>query len=351
MPTLKQERVFENDAFGRTRPGAKIYTYEAGTNTQKATYTDVALKYENPWPLVADGAGVFPQAFLASGGYKLVYTDSDDVQFDERDNINVAEKNIITTSDFYFSTLVDLKQGISINGDSINLQVGQVARTVGNVTETDGIGAEWLIVAAGTGSADDDLYADLDNGLQAQRLFNQLYTDRNLGEIADAGSSAQAEARTNIGAQAEPAAISGYLSANSFYITDNTNSSAFSISSAMSELSWESVGPTGSGATNIWTALDDLPLETSFIEVLCDMFDSSGGSTLSISVYSRKNGESDAFDSSTEIANIRASSTLVTLTSLTPAKIPLSSSNVFDIGYNTNTGSGTASIYLRGFGV
>jgi hypothetical protein len=198
MPTLKQERLFENDEFGRTRPGAKMYFYEAGTTTQKATYTDVALQHANPWPLVADGAGVFPQVFLGEGGYRIIYTDQDDVQFDDRDNINVAGDAILTTSDFYFEDIVDAKLGISINGSNIDLQIGQVVRTVGDNSIYDNGGAEWVVVAGGTGTADDDLYADLNNGLQLKRVFNQLYTNRNLGEIADAGATAQEEARDNI---------------------------------------------------------------------------------------------------------------------------------------------------------
>lgn len=33
------------------------------------------------------------------------------------------------------------------------------------------------------------------------------------------------------------------------------------------DLTWESVGPTGSGATNIWTALDNVPSDADFIEI------------------------------------------------------------------------------------
>jgi len=204
MATLKQEILFYNDSSGLIRPGAKIYAFDSvATTTPKKTYTSSSLAVENAHPVVADGAGVFPPIWLESGGYRIVWKDQDDVEFQARNDINIAETTILSTSDFYFDDLTNLKLGVSINGTSIDLIIGQVARTVGNVTTTDGLGAEWLVVAAGTGTADDDLFADLGNGLQVQRLFNQLYTDRNLAEIATAGGVAQQAARDNLDIDSE----------------------------------------------------------------------------------------------------------------------------------------------------
>ena len=194
MATLKQEILFYNDSVGRIRPNASISTYEAGaTTTPKQTITDKSLKFKNHWPVVSDGAGVFPPIWLESGGYRIVWKDEDNVLFADRDDINVAETTILSTSDFYFEDLTAAKLGASINGSTIDLQVGQVARTVGKVTSTDGEGAEWSVVAGGTGTADDDLFVDLDNGQQLQKLFNQLYTARSLADLPDV-----AVARTNL---------------------------------------------------------------------------------------------------------------------------------------------------------
>jgi hypothetical protein len=272
MPTLKQERVFENDAFGRTRPGAKMYFYEAGTNIQKNTYTDVALTSANPWPLVADGAGVFPQAFLESGGYKIVYTDSSDVQFDVRDNVNVAETTILSTSDFYFDNLVDAKLGASINGTTIDLQVGQIVRTAGKVTSTDGLGAEWIVVAAGTGTADDDLYADLDNGLQIKRLFNQLYSGRNLSEIQTLGVTAQNSSRDNLLPD-----VASFTKTSGFWkISNNARvASTLNWSSVVASGGSPTVGPTGSGATYEWSALDQIPTWAKSVRISADVVGTS----------------------------------------------------------------------------
>ncbi len=176
MPTLKQEIIYFNDAFGKIRPNCQMFFYEAGTTTQKNTYTqpDLLPANTNPWPLVSDGAGVFPPIFLESGGYRIIVKDKDGVTFIDRDDINVAETTILSTSDFYFEDLTNAKLGASINGETINLQVGQVVSTVNKNTAYDGLGATWLVVAGGTGTADDDLYADLDNGLQLKKIRNQV---------------------------------------------------------------------------------------------------------------------------------------------------------------------------------
>ena len=193
MATLKQEFIFFNDPLGNIRPSTKIFAYELDSTTPKTTYMDVALTSPNAHPVVADGAGIFGPIFLKTGGYRIQVKDKDNVLLQDRDNINVDETTILSTSDFYFSDLVDAKLGVSISGAPVNLALGQVVRTVGKVTTTDGLGAEWIVVAAGTGTADDDLFADLNNGLQIQRLFNQLYTGRNLSDLENITT-----ARTNL---------------------------------------------------------------------------------------------------------------------------------------------------------
>jgi len=62
------------DSEGRQIQG-KLYTYEAGTNTPKDTYSDQGLTIPNANPLDSDGAGRFFDVFLGAGGYKIVVTD------------------------------------------------------------------------------------------------------------------------------------------------------------------------------------------------------------------------------------------------------------------------------------
>jgi len=342
MPTLKQETLFFNDEFGRTRPGAKMYFYEAGTTTQKATYTDVDLTSPNAWPLVADGAGVFPQTFLATGGYRIVYKDQNDVQFDERDDINVAETTILSTSDFYFSNLVDAKLGVSISGLTVNLQIGQIVRTAGKVTATDGLGGEWIVVAGGTGTADDDLYADLDNGLQIQKLFNQLYTTRNFAEIALAGASAQTTARTNIGAQTVPTAVTGFVAAESIY-TRTVPSGQLDVGATIAQGVAGTIGPTGSGADLVWSAMDVIPLTATAIHVQCYIQVTKTAGT-PIQCFIQLNGADVVHN---DLATSAGGHTVLAGAGF--GKSYLDSANLFQTKYDGSTGTYSVLFRLIGF--
>lgn len=48
-------------------PGAIARFYDAGTTRRRTVYADPQCTVPHPWPLVADGAGVFPAAFDAGG--------------------------------------------------------------------------------------------------------------------------------------------------------------------------------------------------------------------------------------------------------------------------------------------
>lgn len=76
---------------------------------------------------------------------------------------------------------------------------GQTVRSIGKISAQDGLGALWLVVTDTGNPADDIDLIDFDNGTQGERLKNYLGAGDNLQEIADAGASAQATARDNLG--------------------------------------------------------------------------------------------------------------------------------------------------------
>lgn len=59
------------DANGAPLPGALLYTYDAGTSTPKASYSDGGLTILNANPIVADSAGRFGNVFATTGDYRL----------------------------------------------------------------------------------------------------------------------------------------------------------------------------------------------------------------------------------------------------------------------------------------
>ena len=59
--------------------GFKLYTYETGTSTPLATYSDTSLSIANTNPIIADSTGRFIQTFIGDAKlYKLELKDADD---------------------------------------------------------------------------------------------------------------------------------------------------------------------------------------------------------------------------------------------------------------------------------
>lgn len=70
-------------------------------------------------------------------------------------------------------TLVDIK--------AFDVSVGDVCRSVGRITATDGLGSDWLVISA-TGTPGDDVsLIDFDNGLQGQLDMSKIYRREGIG--------------------------------------------------------------------------------------------------------------------------------------------------------------------------
>lgn len=70
-------REWTND--GKLASGAKIYTYDSGTNTPRATYKNSDGSVLNTNPVICDASGAFT-IFLGAGAYRIKVCDSNDVQ-------------------------------------------------------------------------------------------------------------------------------------------------------------------------------------------------------------------------------------------------------------------------------
>lgn len=66
--------------------GAKLYFFESGTTTPKATYTDTEETIPSSVPVVANGDGIF-EAIYITGSYKVVLHDKNDVLIWEEDDV------------------------------------------------------------------------------------------------------------------------------------------------------------------------------------------------------------------------------------------------------------------------
>jgi hypothetical protein len=93
---------------GAIAPGAKLYTYSAGTSNPKETYADAALTVPNANPVVADASGRFGDIFAGVGDYRVVMNTSADTLLWTADPVDGAssagsginETNLVYNGDF-----------------------------------------------------------------------------------------------------------------------------------------------------------------------------------------------------------------------------------------------------------
>lgn len=87
MASLFVEGKFQGlDASGAPLAGGKLYTYFAGTLTNKATYTTQAGTVANANPVILDSSGR-AAVWMGSGAYRMVLKDAGDVTVWDTDNI------------------------------------------------------------------------------------------------------------------------------------------------------------------------------------------------------------------------------------------------------------------------
>lgn len=84
------------DDSGASLIGGKLWTYAAGTNVLKATYSDVNLTTPNTNPVVLDGGGRATLYLLASS-YKFVLMDANNVTIRTQDNISAVAPFAVNT--------------------------------------------------------------------------------------------------------------------------------------------------------------------------------------------------------------------------------------------------------------
>ena len=79
------------DDYGEVLAGGFIYTYEAGTDTPLATYTDLAGAVPNANPVELDASGRATVRVTDGVAYKFIVKDSDLATVETIDNIVVGE--------------------------------------------------------------------------------------------------------------------------------------------------------------------------------------------------------------------------------------------------------------------
>lgn len=197
------------------------------------------------------------------------------------------------------------------------------------------------------------------------RLFRTEYASATaglayfLGQVA-LGAGADNYARPMTIAQAK--AVLGVVEAPVFVSNANGNpnlsDTPFDIASSLANVTWESIGPTGSGANNIWTALDSLPSDITWIKIRVKNYvrDVNTSSLIKCLIYARKNGSSQAVSEANQISeasfqNDLAAGEYSQDTNIVEATIPVNN-RTFDLYIDNGVfpEMQTAVAYLVGYG-
>jgi hypothetical protein len=156
-----------------------------------------------------------------------------------------------------------------------------------------------------------------------------------------------------------PGSVAGYVEGVTEYVEGDigVDSTGFSFSGAIGA-SWENVGPTGSGADNIWTALDSVPSGTKWIEVRLPhlLGGSTNGDRYKSDLFARVTGSSYGATAPAIISALsfyNRSGSIEETANTTPIKIPVNSLIQFDLSRTTGGTSPSVSLvmYLIGWGL
>ena len=110
---------------GKPLAGGKVYTYSAGTTTNKATYTTMAGTVPNSNPVILDQNGK-AKIFLGDGAYRMRILDSNDALIDDIDQISryVTQSEFVTfqqTVNDGVSQLTEVREQIDV---FVNTSIG-----------------------------------------------------------------------------------------------------------------------------------------------------------------------------------------------------------------------------------
>ena len=326
---------------GALNVGGKLYFYEPGASstTLKAIYSDPELTIQYSNPITLDSQGRFPLIFLQDSDYAVRLTDSSDVQiwrvnnyqppmlenqFDDWDaSLTYAVNDYVRYTDGnYYVSLQSANKG-RVPPTSTTFWSQGFFLTVWNPTVTYAVDS--LVEYQG------NFYTSITSNTNQQ-------PDTNLDDWRKPGTSIPA--------------ISGYTGRIITY-TPNITTSLFDVTLNIPVVTSQSIGPTGSGADNIWTSLDVVPANA----VSVDLLISSQGSKTS--------GVDGFFESALTLSSNASSQTVLRTQGYGGSTSPSHASNgvvytiilgpnrTFNAIYTSTGGLDTLDIefFLRGFSV
>lgn len=138
---------------GKPLAGGKLYFYESGTNTDKATYKDSTLEIQNEQPVVLDAEGREPNVFYQGTAKQVLRTESGELVW-EKDPTG-GENLIGNWNDWNENIVYD--EGDIVIGSDGKYYVSLTNNNIGNNPVTDELG-NWEEVVLPSANVVDPVY-------------------------------------------------------------------------------------------------------------------------------------------------------------------------------------------------
>lgn len=145
--------------------------------------------------------------------------------------------------------------------------------------------------------------------------------------------------------------VSGWTSGVRTALKDDVARNTFDIDGNIAQTTWETVGPTGSGATNIATALDDIPLGATHVIARILISQTAIGAWEGLTwVGGRENGSSTT-GTQTGLCMLSVNASALTQhANIAQVTIPLDGSNIFELYWDAQSTSAlTMNMYVDGW--
>ena len=119
------------DANGDPLSDGLVYTYEAGTDTLKTTYSDYDASTANANPVVLDSRG--EADIYVQGAHKIVLKDSAGATIWTLDNVQGGLGEDVAMEDFYYPDATATDQGVTGSSNTIAYAVDTILTDSGTI--------------------------------------------------------------------------------------------------------------------------------------------------------------------------------------------------------------------------
>jgi hypothetical protein len=321
-----------------------------GESTTTATASQVTYTPADAYVTGADLQAAMEQV----GGY--IGTNTTDIAANTADVATNTADVATNTADIATNTADIATNTANISTNTSNISTNSSAiSTLQNITLTASTG----LTGGGDLTANRSFAVDI-NSLTADATPD---TTNDYVMTYDASAAGLKKvALTNLGAGGGSTSTGSWVDAGDFYLSPVASTDVFDLVGTVTENTWESVGPTGSGATNIFTGLDAIDSTADWVDLKIwgtaietgvgantwyyqqvQATGYPGGTT-----YSATMGGVNMIHSAGGMSNSSGDARFE-FTSF--PRVPLDGNGVFDIGWNCNlTGSQNIYVWVIGYG-